>query len=155
MLRSSGSSTREVHDMPTIEVTICPLTDHDKQRLIGDLTELFVTPEVPAEWITIVFRHIEPGDFVRGGRLPLVEHRATFGTGPSNDAMVCGPGIVDITIGPLEEAEKRRVATGVSDALATIGVPDDLISIHFRHVTGRDVAGAGGMFPFRPSGSQW
>jgi phenylpyruvate tautomerase PptA (4-oxalocrotonate tautomerase family) len=68
---------------------------------------------------------------------------------------VIGPGIADVTLGEIDEVEKRRLAKGVAAVFADIGVPEPDIGIHFRHVTGRDVAGAGGEFPFRAQDAPW
>jgi phenylpyruvate tautomerase PptA (4-oxalocrotonate tautomerase family) len=134
--------------MPTIEVTINRLPAAERQRLVERLTSVFAELDIPADWVKIVFRHIEPDDFFRGGR-PLLGERMT------KSGAIAGPGIVDLTVGDLGEDEKRHIAKGVSDALLAAGVPEEFVLIHFLHVTGRDVAEAGGVFPFRPEGSPW
>ncbi len=139
--------------MPFVEVTIGDLPESRKRELAVRLTELFVAPGVPPEWVTIVFHHIRERDYARGGRFPY--WREARGTREGGQRPTVGVGIVDVTIGGLEEAEKRRIAVGVSRALVDAGVAEGQIEIHFRHVTGRDVAEGGGNFPFRPPGSKW
>ncbi|QQE76340.1 hypothetical protein KDJ56_10660 [Brevibacillus composti] len=46
---------------------------------------------------------------------------------------------IDITIGPLEENQKRQIAKGFSKVLTDNGIPEEAITILFRHVTGQDV----------------
>lgn len=57
---------------------------------------------------------------------------------------------IDITIGPLEENQKRQIAKGISKVLTDNGIPEEAITILFRHVTGQDVAKGGGYFPYWP-----
>lgn len=129
---------------PLIEVTLSPLPQPQKRELARHLTDVFATSEIPRDWVTIVFRHLNPDDYAKGARFANEGNKDWY-----------GPGIVDITIGPLEEGDKRRIAVGVSNALTAIGIPENEIQILFRHVTGRDVAEGGGAFPFRPDGSPW
>jgi phenylpyruvate tautomerase PptA (4-oxalocrotonate tautomerase family) len=127
--------------VPRVQLTVGHIAGERKQQLARELTDVFAGPDVPPDWVTLVFRHIGPHDYARGAVFPWAD------TAPEE---AVGPGLVEITIGELEEAEKRRIATGVAQALASAGVPTDQISIHFRHHSGRDVAEEGGTFPFRP-----
>lgn len=61
--------------------------------------------------------------------------------------------VIDITIGPLKDQQKRDIATGISRVLTDAGVPEEAITILFRHVTGKDVARGGGEFPYWPEQS--
>ncbi len=56
--------------------------------------------------------------------------------------------IIDITIGDLEDVQKRKIAIGISKVLTDNGIPKEAITILFRHVTGKDVAKGGGFFPY-------
>lgn len=56
--------------------------------------------------------------------------------------------IVDITIGQLEDNQKRQIAKGISKVLTDNGIAEEVITILFRHVTGKDVAKGGGIFPY-------
>lgn len=56
--------------------------------------------------------------------------------------------IIDITIGHLDDNQKRNIAKGISSVLTDNGIPDEAITIIFRHVTGKDVAKSGGVFPY-------
>jgi phenylpyruvate tautomerase PptA (4-oxalocrotonate tautomerase family) len=132
--------------MPRVQVTLGSLHGERKQQLARDLTDAFVMPGLPPEWVTLVFRHIGPNDYAKGAAFPWADV-------PADEAV--GPGLVEITIGKLDEADTRRIAAGVAEALARAGIPADQISIHFRHHSGRDVAEARGVFPFRPPGSRW
>jgi hypothetical protein len=58
---------------------------------------------------------------------------------------------IDVTIGSFPD----DLAKGIAAVFADIGVPEPDIGIHFRHVTGREVAGAGGGFPFRAQDAPW
>lgn len=58
--------------------------------------------------------------------------------------------VIDITIGPLKDQQKRDIARGISRVLTEAGVPEETITILFRHVTGKDVAKGGGEFPYWP-----
>jgi phenylpyruvate tautomerase PptA (4-oxalocrotonate tautomerase family) len=53
--------------VPTIDVTIGSLPDDLRRRLVERMTAVFTTPDTPSGRVTIVFRHIDPGDFGRGG----------------------------------------------------------------------------------------
>lgn len=61
---------------------------------------------------------------------------------------------IDITIGYLEENQKRQIAKGISKVLTDNGIPEEAITILFRHVTGKDVAKGGGVFPYWPEESK-
>lgn len=58
--------------------------------------------------------------------------------------------IVDITIGTLKDEQRRQIAKGISQTLTEAGIAEDAITIIFRHVTGKDVAKGGGVFPYWP-----
>jgi phenylpyruvate tautomerase PptA (4-oxalocrotonate tautomerase family) len=58
--------------------------------------------------------------------------------------------VIDITIGSLKDDQKRKIASGISRVLTDEGIPEDAITILFRHVTGKDVAKGGGVFPYWP-----
>ncbi len=58
--------------------------------------------------------------------------------------------IVEITIGALKDQQKQQIARGISSVLADAGVPEQAITILFRHVSGKDVALGGGIFPYWP-----
>ncbi|MFZ5817936.1 MAG: tautomerase family protein [Bacillota bacterium] len=133
--------------MPYIEVTTFALPREAKRELARRITEAFAMQGVPADWVKVVFHRLEPEDYVQGGIFPY--------EGREVGKEVFGPGIADITVGPLEEAEKRRIAEGVSAALTGVGIEEERVQIRFRHVSGRDIAEGGGVFPFRPPGSTW
>lgn len=155
-MSSLTAQEAEVSEMPLIEVTIGSLPRAQKRELAGLLTDVFATPEVPADWVTIVFRHINRSDYAKGGHFVYDSERSEGeGDALAHQGLPHGPGIVNITIGPLDEGETRRIAAGVSRALSAIGVAESHIQILFRHVSGRDVAEGGGIFPFRPPGSTW
>jgi phenylpyruvate tautomerase PptA (4-oxalocrotonate tautomerase family) len=58
--------------------------------------------------------------------------------------------LIEITIGPLDEQQKRQIARGISKTLTDAGIPEEAITIIFRHITGKDVAKGGGFFPYWP-----
>jgi phenylpyruvate tautomerase PptA (4-oxalocrotonate tautomerase family) len=57
---------------------------------------------------------------------------------------------IEITIGRLEDNQKRQIAKGISKVLTDNGIPEKAITIIFRHVSGKDVAKGGGYFPYWP-----
>ena len=92
--------------MPLMEVTIGPLPQPQKCELAGLLTDVFATPEVPADWVTIVFRHIQQSDYAKGGHFVYWSERSgAEGDDDTNHGRSYGPGIVNIT---LDHSMKRR-----------------------------------------------
>jgi phenylpyruvate tautomerase PptA (4-oxalocrotonate tautomerase family) len=143
--------------MPQVDVTTLALPDATRRSLATTLTEVFVTPDTPPDFVKIVFREIRGRQFARGGDFPFWNTDTASATNRSAHARVslAGPAIAEVTIGPLDEVDKRRIARGVSEALVGAGLAEDEVIIRFRHITGRDTAEAGGVFPFRPEGLPW
>ncbi|MBO8157725.1 MAG: VOC family protein [Bacillaceae bacterium] len=56
--------------------------------------------------------------------------------------------LVDITIGHLNDQQRRKIARGISDVLTENGIPEDTVNILFRHVSDKEVAKGGGYFPY-------
>jgi phenylpyruvate tautomerase PptA (4-oxalocrotonate tautomerase family) len=63
--------------MPFIEgATVGPLPELRKGEMARLLTDVFTTPNSPAEWVTMVFRHIDTSDYAVGGRFVHVNETA-------------------------------------------------------------------------------
>lgn len=148
----SATHGQEVRHMPFIHVTMGQLSDMAKPQLVSDLTAVFAAVDIPADWVSILFQHVGPADFARGGQ--SLDWTAAGGDA-TDRAVVPGPGIVNITMGEMGERQTRQIAGSVARALMDAGVPEAGIKIFFRHVSGREVAEGPGTFPFRPPGSAW
>ncbi len=55
---------------------------------------------------------------------------------------------IEITARKLSDEQKRNIAKGFAKVLMDNGIPENLITILFRHISDRDIAKGAGVFPY-------
>lgn len=119
--------------MPTFQIVTGVLDEEGRCHLAQQITRAAVDAGQPVEFVTVVF--IEPrAVFVHGGeQVP-----------PARFAQV------NVTIGGLDEAQRRGLARAVGGLLCDAGVREDAMTLIFNDATGPQVARGRGNFLFWP-----
>jgi phenylpyruvate tautomerase PptA (4-oxalocrotonate tautomerase family) len=119
--------------MPTFQIVTGALDSDGRRHLAGRISVAAAEAGQPIDAVTVAF--IEPKDvFVRGGRQVAPERFAR----------------VDVTIGGLNEAQRRALARAVCGLLCDAGVEQDAMTLVFHDANGQQVAVGRGSFPFWP-----
>ncbi len=122
--------------MPTFEILTSALDQEGHRRVAKRLGVAAAEAGQPIESVTVVF--LEPESvFVHGGEEVPTQVFAR----------------VDVTIGGLDEEQRRRLARTVCGLLCDEGVREDALTLIFRDATGPQVAVGRGVFPFWPEPS--
>jgi phenylpyruvate tautomerase PptA (4-oxalocrotonate tautomerase family) len=119
--------------MPTFQIVTSALDAEGRCHLARQIARAAADAGQPIDAVTVVF--IEPqAVFVRGGeQVP-----------PAQFARV------DVTIGGLDEAQRRALARAVGELLCDAGVREDAMTLIFHDAKGPQVALGRGNFPFWP-----
>jgi phenylpyruvate tautomerase PptA (4-oxalocrotonate tautomerase family) len=119
--------------MPTFQIVTGALDVEERRHLAYQISSAAAAAGQPVDDVTVVF--VEPqAVFVHGGeRIP-----------PARFARV------DVTIGGLEEAQRRELARALGGLLCDAGVREDAMTMFFHDARGSQVAVGRGTFPFWP-----
>ena len=119
--------------MPTFQIVTGALDAAGRSHVARQIARAAAEAGQPIDAVTVVF--IEPdGVFVRGGeQVPA----ARFAR-------------VEVTIGGLDEAQRRALARAVGGLLCDAGVREDAMTLIFHDARGPQVAVGRGTFPFWP-----
>jgi hypothetical protein len=122
--------------MPTFEILTGALDQEGRRRVAKRIGLAAAQAGQPIDLVTVVF--LDPMSvFVHGGE---EMHAQAFAR-------------VDVTIGGLNEEQRRQLARTVCDLLCDEGVREDAMTLVFRDATGPQVATGRGVFPFWPEPS--
>ena len=119
--------------MPTFEILTSALDDRGRRRLAKQIGLAAAAAGQPIDAVTVLFAEPE-SVFVHGGEEIPPEIFAR----------------VEVTIGGLDETQRRQLARAVCGLLCDEGVRDDAMTLIFRDATGPQVATGRGEFPFWP-----
>jgi hypothetical protein len=122
--------------MPTFEILTSALDQEGRRRVAKSLGVAAADVGQPLELVTVAFLAPE-SVFVHGGEEVPPQLFAR----------------VDITIGGLDEEQRRRLARAVCGLLCDEGIREDALTLIFRDATGPQVAVGRGVFPFWPEPS--
>jgi hypothetical protein len=122
--------------MPTFEILTSALDQDGYRRVAKRLGVAAAEAGQSIEAVTVVFLRPESA-FVHGG--DEVSTRA-FAR-------------VDVTIGGLDEEQRRKLARAVCELFCDEGVREDAMTLVFRDATAPQVAVGRGVFPFWPEPS--
>ena len=119
--------------MPTFQIVTGALDAEGRCRLAREISRAAAEVGQPIDHVTVMF--VEPqAVFVKGGeQIP-----------PARFARV------DVTIGGLDEAQRRALGRAVGGLLCDAGVREDAMTLIFHDVRGPQVALGRGTFPFWP-----
>jgi phenylpyruvate tautomerase PptA (4-oxalocrotonate tautomerase family) len=119
--------------MPTFQIVTGALDALGRHYLAQKISRAAADAGQPIDAVTVVF--IEPqAVFIHGGQE----------TSPARFARV------DVTIGGLDDAQRRELARRVGDLLCDAGVREDAMTLVFHDARGPQVAVGRGAFPFWP-----
>jgi hypothetical protein len=123
--------------MPTFEILTGALDEDGRRRVAKRIGLAAAEAGQPIELVTVVV--LDPTSvFVHGGE----------------EIQTQGFARVDVTIGGLDESQRRQLARTVCDVLCEEGVREDAMTLIFRDATGPQVATGRGSFPFWPEPSR-
>jgi phenylpyruvate tautomerase PptA (4-oxalocrotonate tautomerase family) len=131
--RSFPSPSRLLWGMPTFEILTSALDQQGQRRVAKRVGVAAAEAGQPIELVTVVF--LEPeAVFVHGGNQIPTQMFAR----------------VDVTIGGLDDEQRRRLAQAICELLCDEGVREDAMTLIFRDATAPQVAVGRGVFPFWP-----
>lgn len=119
--------------MPTFQIVTGAVDAGARRELARRISRAAAEAGQPIDAVTVVF--IEPQTvFVHGGELVAPERFAR----------------VDVTIGGLQDAQRRTLARTIGELLCDAGVREDAMTVIFHDARGPQVALGRGDFPFWP-----